>query len=215
MRARALLPLLLACLLAPAAHAAECRLELGHGWPPATENHGSAVETLLASGSSAALHLTRLPRRGTESVLMLVPPADAGDWTLRYSRPPDRIDQRQAIANGITRVLLVDQQPEVLEVSIPAAVATRLVEGWRRTLQAGVAADREARFHDDDVLSIVVDGQRFSGPTPGCGPGELMAEQAEALVDAAGERDPDDFQERWEDLWRSLDELDEALAAAD
>jgi len=213
MRARALLPLLL--LAAPAVQAAGCPSPLGHGWPPATANHGDAVEALLADGVAPALQLTWLPRRGSESVLMLVPPADEGDWALRYARAPERVDHRETIANGVRRVLLVDQQSEVREVAIPAALAMRLVEGWRRTLQGGVAADRDARFHDGDLLSFVIDGQRVSGLEPDCGPGEVVIEQAEALVDAAGEKDPDDFQERWQDLRQSLDELDEELAAAD
>jgi len=210
---RALL-LALALSAAPLAHAAdECMLQLGHGWPPATENHGNAVETLLVGDSQPALQLTWLPLRGAESALMLVPAADGGAWTLRHAQPPERVDQRETSATGIRRVLLTEQQPEVLEVAIPAALATRLVESWKRTLQAGVAADRGAQFHDDEVLSFVVDGARFSGLAPDCGAGELMLEQAEALVDAADEGDPDDFQERWDDLGKSLDELDEELAA--
>ena len=209
---RALL-LALALSAAPLAHADECVLQLGHGWPPATENHGNAVETLLVGASQPALQLTWLPLRGAESALMLVAAADGGAWTLRHARPPERVDHLETSANGIRRVLLTEQQPEVLQVAIPAVLATRLVESWKRTLQAGVPADRGAQFHDDEVLSFVVDGARFSGLAPDCGAGELMLEQAEALVDAADEGDPDDFQERWDDLWKSLDELDEELAA--
>ena len=207
-----LLPL--ALLAMPVAQAAECELQLGHGWPPATENHGSAVETLLAADADPALRLTWLPLRGAESALMLLQPGDGGDWTLRYARPPDRVDQWDTSGGGMKRVLVTDQQPEVLEVPMPAALATRLVDGWQRTLQAGVPADRAAAFHDDEVLSFVVGGERFSGLEPDCGSGELLVEQAEDLIKTADEDDAEDRVERWQDLQRSLDELDEELAAA-
>jgi len=210
---RALL-LSMALLATPVVHAAECELQLGHGWPPATENHGSAVEALLAGGASPALSLTWLPKRGVESGLMLLPSANGGDWTLRHARPPDRVDERDRSGGSLRRVLRVDQQPEVLEVPIPAALATRLLEGWQRVLQAGVPAAREARFHDDDLLTLVIGGERVSGLEPDCGAAELMMEQADELVDLADEEDADDRLEGWQDLQRSLDELDGELAAA-
>ncbi|KGM53954.1 hypothetical protein N799_13570 [Lysobacter arseniciresistens ZS79] len=206
--------LLLLMLAMPAAQAAECELPLGHGWPPATENHGVAVEGLLAADVQPALQLTWLPVRGVESALMLLPSADGGAWTLRHALAVERVDHRESIAGGSRRVLRVEQPPEIHEVPMPASLASRLVDRWTRTLQTGVAADRAARFHDGDLLSFVVDGARYSGVEPGCGPGEVVVEQAEALIDAAGEGDPDDLPERWDDLWRSLDELDEVLAGA-
>jgi len=210
---RALL-LSLALLATPVAHAAECELQLGHGWPPATENHGSAVETLLAAGATPALSLTWLPPRGVESALMLLPPGDGGDWTLRHARPPERIDDWDRSGGALRRVLRIEQQPEVLEVPIPAAVATRLLDSWQRVLQAGVPAGRNAQFHDDELLTFVIGGQRISGLEPDCGAGELMMEQAEELVELADEEDADDRLEGWQDLQRSLDELDRELAAA-
>lgn len=207
-----LLPL--ALLAMPLAQAAECELQLGHGWPPATGNHGDAVEGLLVADAAPALHLTWLPKRGAESALMLLQPADGGDWTLRYARPPERVDQWDSRGGAMQRVLLVDQQPEILEVPMPAALAIRLVDGWQRTLQAGVPADRAAAFHDDEILSFVIAGERFSGLEPGCGPGELLVEQAEDLVKTTDEDDAEDRAERWEDLRRDLDELDEVLAEA-
>src|SRR5690606_41189805 len=60
----------LALLAMPLAQAAECELQLGHGWPPATGNHGDAVEGLLVADAAPALQLTWLPKRGTESALM-------------------------------------------------------------------------------------------------------------------------------------------------
>lgn len=206
--------LLVLMLLAPAAHAAECELPLGHGWPPATENHGAAVEGLLVADAAPALQLTWLPARGEESTLMLLPPADGRGWMLRHAQAAERVDHRESISGGSRRVLRVEQAPEVVEVPVPASLANRLVDGWSRTLQAGVAPDRAARFHEGDVLSFVIDGARFSGTEPGCGPGEVVIELAEALIDAAHEGDPDDLPKRWDELWQTLDELDEELADA-
>ncbi len=48
-RALALLTLL---ALTPLAHAkGACEVDLGQGWPPATRNHGSAVEGLFTAGA--------------------------------------------------------------------------------------------------------------------------------------------------------------------
>lgn len=211
---RALL-LAVALAVAPLAHAAdECTLQLGHGWPPATENHGSAVEQLLVDGASPALSLTWLPRRGVERALMLLRPADGGDWTLRHAEAPERIADWDTSGGGLQRILRIDQQPEVLEVPMPAALAARVLDSWQRTLQAGVPAGRAAAFHNDELLLFVIDGQRVSGLEPRCGPGEMLVEQAKDLIKIADEKDADDRVERWEDLQHSLDELDEELAAA-
>ena len=207
-----LLPL--ALLAMPLAQAAECELQLGHGWPPATGNHGDAVESLLVADAAPALHLTWLPKRGPERALMLLQPADDGDWTLRYARPPERIDQWDTRGGGMKRVLLVDQQPEVLEVPMPAALAARLVDSWQRTLQSGVPAERAAEFHDDETLSFVIGDERFSGLEPDCGAGELLVEQAEDLIKTADEDDAEDRAERWQDLERDLDELEDVLGEA-
>lgn len=210
---RALL-LALALSAAPLAHAAdECTLQLGHGWPPATENHGSAVEQLLIGDASPALSLTWLPKRGTEQSLMLLRPAAGGDWTLRHAEPPERIDSWDTSGGGLRRILRVDQQPELREVPMPATLAARVLDSWQRTLQAGVPADRVAEFHDDELLLFVIDGERISGLEPGCGAGEVLMEQAEQLIKAADEEDADDRLDHWEDLDRSLNELHEALAS--
>lgn len=212
---RRALVLAFALAVAPLAHADdECRLQLGHGWPPATENHGSAVEQLLANGDNPVLSLTWLPKRGVERSLMLLRPADDGDWTLRYAEPPKRIGDWDTGSGGLKRVLRIEQAPELLEVPMPATLAARVLDSWQRTLQAGVPGDRAATFHDDELLLFVIDGQRIGGLEPDCGPGELMMEQAGELIETADEEDADDRLERWEDLQRSLDELEGELAAA-
>ena len=211
--ARALLALLATVAAIPVAQA-QCQLQLGHGWPPATESHGSAVETLLQAGATPALNLTWLPEDDEEAALMLLRPAGDGDWTLRYARADRRVDGRESVDGGFVRVLRTDQTPELVEVPMPATLAQRVRDSWQRVLQAGVPDGRAAAFHPGEVRTFVVDGQRISGPEPDCGAAELMMEQAGDLVDAAGEGDPDDLPERWQDLWESLDELDGELAAA-
>ncbi|MGH8085708.1 MAG: hypothetical protein ACREPV_10585 [Lysobacter sp.] len=205
--------LALALSAAPLAHADECMLQLGHGWPPATENHGSAVEQLLIGDAGPVLSLTWLPKRGTEQTLMLLRPADGGDWTLRHAEPPERIDSQDTSGGGFKRILRVDQQPELREVPMPATLAARVLDSWQRALQAGVPADRVASFHDDELLLFVIEGERISGLEPGCGAGEVLMEQAEQLIEAADEEDAEDRIDHWQDMDRSLNELYEALAA--
>lgn len=195
-------------LAAPLAHAAdECKPELGRGWPPATENHGSAVERLFAGGAMPTLSLTTLPRYSTESGLLLIPGEGDADWRLRYAEADDRV---AAWSGGALR-MRVDQEPEIAEVPMPAALAKRMVADWRRALSATVPEDRAASFHDEDTLLFMVDGMRVSGLLPECGAGELLMRQSELLIKAT-----DDGNERrarrWNELTAQLDELDQWLA---
>lgn len=195
-------------LIAPLARAAdECKPELGRGWPPATENHGNAVEGLFAAGAKPSLSLTTLPRYSTESGLLLVPGEGDADWRLRYAEADDRV----ASWSGGALRMRIDQEPEVAEVPMPAALAKRLVADWRRALTATVPEDRAAGFHDADTLLFMVDGLRVSGLTPECGAGELLMRQSELLIKAT-----DDGNERrarrWNELTAQLDELDQWLA---
>ena len=154
----------------PAARADDevCKLDLGRGWPPATENYGSAVEQMFFAGARPTLSLTRLPARGVESGVQLLAGEGEGDWTLRYTEADERVD----VWTGGRRELRVDQRPEVVEVPMPATLARRIVAGWQRVLASGVPADRSAEFHNGEVLLFVVDdaasGQalRISGITP-------------------------------------------------
>lgn len=83
---RPALALLALLVIAPLAHAkGPCEIDLGQGWPPATRNHGSAVETLFAAGDAPALSLVRLPPRGKETGVLLVRPVNGGAWTVRSS----------------------------------------------------------------------------------------------------------------------------------
>ncbi|RPE75847.1 hypothetical protein [Vulcaniibacterium tengchongense] len=214
MSPRALLPaaaLAGLLLIAPArAQDEACARGLGRGWPPATENYGTAAERLFAAGAAPALSLTRLPPRGTESALLLIPGEGAGDWTVRRSEADERIDAW----NGGRRELRVGQQPDVAQAPIPAALAQRVVAQWRRALAGLVPQDRAAQYHDGETLLFVVGGERVAGPAPRCGAGALLLRQAELMNEAADEEDEDDRAELWRDLAESLDELERTLAGA-
>jgi len=186
-----------------------CQFDLGRGWPPATENYGSAVEQLLAGDASPALMLTRLPAYGAESGLQLVAGAGEGDWSLRFSRP----DQPRDAGAGAQRELRMDQQPDVQEVPMPAALAARVVADWKRVLASLVPADRPATFHDDHTALLVIDGERVSGVVPDCGPGALLGEQL-ALMIAATDDGENKRAKRWTRLAQSLDELEQSLGPA-
>lgn len=200
---------------APLAQAADgCALPLGRGWPPATENHGSAVEQLLAAKAEPRLSLTLLPERGTESGVMLIPGAgEDADWTLRHAVPSERVQTWSRSRGGGALELRVDQEVENEEAPIPAALAQRMLATWKRALEQAAPADKAAEFHDGEQLSFVVDGLRVSGARPGCGVGETLMEQASLLTEAANES-AGKRERRWRALGESLDELEQQLQAA-
>lgn len=200
--------LLAALLAAPLAHAADdCRVDLGRGWPPATENYGAAVEKLFAGDAQPVLTFTRLPGYGAESGLQLIRGAGEGDWTLRYSQA----EQRVRNWSGGSLKLQVDQQPDIAEVPMPSALATRVVAGWQRALATLAPEGTAAAFHEADVVLFVVDGLRVSGLVPGCGPGELLMAQLELMIEATDDGENKRVK-RWRQLEQSLDELEQALA---
>lgn len=206
---------LAAVLAAPLAQAADgCRLPLGRGWPPATENHGSAVEQLLAAKAEPRLSLTLLPTRGTESGVMLIAAAaDGADWTLRHATPDGRVQVWNGSRGGGALELRVDQDVDSEEAPIPAALAQRLVATWKRALEQAVPADKPAEYRDSEQLLFVVDGLRVSGARPDCGYGETLMEQATLLTEAANES-AGKRERRWRALGESLDELERQLQAA-
>ena len=186
-----------------------CNLDLGRGWPPATENYGTAVEGLFAAGAKPVLSLTRLPTRSLESGVQLLAGEGEGDWTLRYSEADERIQ----VWSGGKRELRVGQQPEVAQVPMPAALARRIVADWQRALSTQVPEDRQAQFHDDDVVLFVVDGLRVSGLQPGCGPASQLMEQVGMLIEATDDSDEKRIK-RWRKLEESLDQLEQSLTGA-
>ena len=204
-----LLLLAAALLAAPLVHADdECRLALGRGWPPATENYGTAVERLFAGDAVPALTLTRLPTSGVERGLLLIPGSGDGDWTLRIVQA----DKRVHYWAGVELQMRVDQEPEITEAPIPAALASRLVADWRNALAAAVPEGQEARFSEDETWLFVVDGLRVSGTQPGCDIGEHLREQIELLAEASDEGEAK-RERRWRQIGRSLDQMRQAVGA--
>jgi hypothetical protein len=202
---------------APIARAQDaCKVDLGRGWPPATENYGTAVEQLFFAGAKPVLSLTRLPARSVESGVQLFAGEGEGDWRLRFTEADERVE----VWSGGKRELRVGQQPDVVEVPMPAALARRVVADWQRALGTQVPGDRAAAFHEGEVLLFVVndaasDGQplRVSGPQPGCGPVAELMDQVGLMIEATDDSDEKRFK-RWRELEESLDQLEQTLAGA-
>ncbi|QOW24233.1 hypothetical protein [Lysobacter sp. H23M47] len=208
--------LALAALLAvsPLALAkSECQIDLGQGWPPATRNHGTAVEALFAAGDTPVLSLVRLPPRGKETGVMLVRSANGQTWTVRSAVAAERVDAMTTIPGGIERTLKVDKPAKVRESVMPAALAERVVASWGRALSAVVPEDRAAAFQENELLVFAVNDRRVSGTEPSCGPSRLLARQAQVLIDAADSKDKH-LPKRWSALVKLLDQLDTQLATA-
>ena len=210
-RARLYGVLMLAVLPASQVFAAECASGLGRGWPPALGNYGQAVETLFDGKAQPALSLVTLPKSGVESSVALLPGIQEQEWTLRYSRADKRVYNWNNSARGGGLELRVAQQPDQYQVSVPAALAQRLLRNWQAALDAAVPADRKAAALEGEVLSFQVDGQRFSGPRPDCGSGKLMMKQVALLIEASDTKESK-LDRRWKDLDESLDELQQLLA---
>ncbi|QNP41652.1 hypothetical protein [Lysobacter solisilvae (ex Woo and Kim 2020)] len=211
MRRAACTGLLLAmAFAAPLAHAdeAQCRIALGRGWPPATENYGTAVEKLLSGDQPVAWGFTLLPRTGAESGVQLIPDPAGGDWTLRHAVA----DERVHAWSGGKLELRTQQTPDVEQAAIPAAVATRLIEDWRHALGAVAVEGSQAPFSEEDTWLFVVgdpasgDVLRVSGLRPDCELGELMREQIDLLIEASDEGD-EKRAKRWRQLGEQLDRM--------
>lgn len=208
-RVRAL-GLLVALLAAPLAHAddEQCRIALGRGWPPATENYGAAVEKLLAGDRQVAWGFTLLPRIGTESGVQLIANPEGGDWTLRRAVADERVN----VWSGGKLELRTQQTPEAEEAAIPAAVATRLIADWRRALSVIAPEGSAAPFSEEDTWLFVVGEPgsanvlRVSGLRPDCELGELMRDQIDLLIEASDEGD-EKRKKRWRQLGESLDRM--------
>lgn len=198
------LALFAALLLAPQAQAGgeQCRLAVGRGWPPATENYGTAVEKLFAGDNATALSFTLLPRTGRESGLLLVPSNNGGDWMLRYAEADERVHYW-----GPTQLELRTQQtPEFHDVPIPARVATRLVQYWRRALAVAAPEGSTAPFDEADAWLFVAGDLRVSGLRPECELGAQLRDQIDLLTKATGEG-PEKRERRWRQLGEMLDDM--------
>jgi hypothetical protein len=202
--------LIAALLLAPVARAddGQCRLALGRGWPPATENYGRAVEKLFAGAAQPALSFTLLPKAGAESGVLLIPGADGGDWTLRHAVA----DQRVHFWGPTQLELRTAQTPATDDAAMPAAVATRLVDEWRQALSLAAPEGSAAPFSEGDAWLFVAGDLRVSGLKPNCELGELLRDQIDLLVEASDEGD-EKRQKRWRQLGESLDRMRGVLDA--
>jgi hypothetical protein len=196
----------------------DCAVPLGRGWPPATENYGTAVEQLLVDDAGPVLALTRLPSRGTESALVLIA-ANEGDWTLRFAEADKRVLDWSG-GTDLKRELRTGQTPERTDVPMPAPLARRLVDMWQRALSSAVPADRPAAYSDDDTwlfvfgdpVSNAEPALRISGQMPECGVTEYLSEQVGLLVEATDDRDSRRVR-RWDQLEASLDDMDRTMTA--
>ena len=198
-----------ALLVAPAAHAADtCHIALGRGWPPATENYGTAVEKLFAVGSTPALSFTLLPKTGAESGLLLIADPKGGDWNLRYSVAGERVHYW----GGSQLEFRTAQTPDIQEVPMPAAVASRLVEDWRRALAVAAPEGSTAPFSENDSWLFVAGDLRVSGLRPECELGEQLREQIDLLIEASDEGE-EKREKRWRQLGESLDRMRATLDA--
>ncbi|GAB3369328.1 hypothetical protein GCM10027431_16090 [Lysobacter rhizosphaerae] len=202
--------LLTALLLAPLAHAddAQCKLALGRGWPPATENYGTATEKMFAGETQPTLSFTLLPKLGVESGVLLVADPNGGDWLLRRAVADERVHAWE----GDRLVLRTTRAPEFTEAPIPAAIATRLVADWRRALSLAVPEGVTAPFSEGDTWLFVAGDLRVSGLRPDCELGALLRDQIDLLIEASDEGDGK-REKRWRQIGESLDRMRVVLDA--
>jgi hypothetical protein len=202
--------LLAALLLAPLARAddGQCKLALGRGWPPATENYGTATEKLFAGETRPALSVTLLPKLGVESGVLLVADPNGGDWLLRRAVADERVHAWE----GDKLVLRTARAPEFTEAPIPAATATRLVADWRRALALAAPKGVMAPFSEGDTWLFVAGDLRVSGLRPDCELGALLRDQIDLLIEASDEGDAK-REKRWRQIGESLDRMRTVLDA--
>lgn len=195
------------CLSAPAAAWGRrtCEPVLGQGWPAGTQQYGEAVEHLLRARRPPLLRVTVLPQYGAESSLQLSPGQGDDDWTLRHVQA----DQRVLNWAAGQRELRVDQQVLASEVTMPAGLARRVVEHWQHALDALATQSHATELLDADLMSVVIDDQRVSGPSPRCASG--LHEQIKLLIKAT-EDDDARRARRWQQIEQSLDTLRQSPA---
>jgi hypothetical protein len=200
--------LVAALVFAPLAHADDetCKLALGRGWPPATENYGTAVEKLFAGEQQPAWSFTLLPKKGVESGVLLIAGSGDGDWTLRRAVADERVHYWGAT----TLELRTARAPQVQEATIPAAVATRFIREWRDALAATTPEGSTAPFSEDDAWVFVAGDLRVSGLKPRCELGSLLRDQIDLLIEASEESE-EKRAKRWRQLGESLDRMREVL----
>ena len=161
---------------------------------------------MFAGEQQPAWSFTLLPKMGAESGVLLIANPDGGDWTLRRAVADQRVHYWSA-----TRLeLRTEQTPDVDEARIPAEVATRFIEDWRKVLSTAAPEGSTAPFSEGDTWLFVAGDLRVSGLEPTCELGKLMREQIDLLIEASDEGD-EKRQKRWRQLGESLDRMRDAL----
>jgi hypothetical protein len=95
---------------------------------------------------------------------------------------------------------------------MPANVATRLVDDWRRALAIAAPKGSTAPFSEDDSWLFVAGNLRVSGLKPACELGEQLRQQIDLLIEASDEG-PEKREKRWRQLGESLDRMRSTLDA--
>ncbi len=206
--------LLAGCLLAAAplalAQAPVCRADMGAGWPAATSNYGDATVNLLGGAPAQGLSWLVLPKRGEEHQLTLAPDAQGQWWVIR-GRADQRIHYISNDRNSFGVQLRLDQEPEIDRAPIPAELAQRIVAHWERVLPDVQMAERAPVMGEEDIFSLLINGQRYSGRQPGCSLLSRLLDQRALLEELAGSKEKR-HEKRYEAIGRALDKYDEHLA---
>lgn len=202
--------LAVALAMAPLLPAAACTVNMGAGWPVATGNYGEGAANLLGGVHEQGIAWLLLPRRGAESQLVLAPDAD-GQWWVSRARADQRIHHTSRDSSHFGVQLRLDQQPEIERAPIPAELALRLVDRWERALAAAGLAEQAPLMEDEDMLSIQLSGQRYSGRAPSCGGLPRLLGQRVLLEELVGSKEKK-HEKRYEAISRALDKYDERVA---
>lgn len=209
-RKGALLSGMLLAMVMPLAQARTCNVDMGQGWPAAMGNYGQGAAELLGGVHAQGIALLVLPKRGEETQVVLAPGAD-GQWTVRHARADQRIHY---ISNDRTTFgvqLRLEQEPEVEAAPIPEALALRLVDRWKGAVAMAALAERAPLMDSEQVLSFAVEGQRYSGRAPTCGPLSRLMDSSALLLELASSKEKK-HERRYEAIARALDKYDERIA---
>lgn len=200
------------CLLAaaPLVQAQSCQAAMGAGWPAATGNYGDAAVELLGGNHQAGISWLLLPKRGQETQLALAPD-EQGQWWVISARADERIHHISNDYNSFGVQLRLEQEPEIGRAPIPAELAQRIVTHWQRALSQVAMSERAPMMESEDIFSLQIQGQRYSGRQPECRELARLLEQRALLEELAGSKEKK-HGKRYEAIGRALDKYDERLA---
>lgn len=195
---------------APLAQAQVCTLDMGPGWPAATGNYGQAAVSLLGGEHADGIAWLSLPKRGSESQLQLAPD-EQGQWWVVRARAEERIHHINNDRNSFGVQLRLEQQPEIERAPIPTELAQRILAHWQRVLAQVQMAERAPVMGEEDIFSLQLNGQRYSGREPGCSALVRLLDQRALLEELAGSKEKK-HEKRYEAIGRALDKYDERVA---